>query len=82
MSRKRAEGVGVVDHSVIQRKLVVGIAGKQLAVGGGVADVLLRVAAVDVVLLAGDPVDLEVALVAVGVGVGHIDLVLRVPGCC
>ena len=61
--------MGVVHHSVVERELIVGVSGQQLAVGGGIGDVLLGVTSVDVVFLARDPVDLEVALIAVGVGV-------------
>ena len=46
-----------------------------MAVGSWIGEVLLGVAGVDVILLACDPVDLEVSLIAVGVGVGNVDLI-------
>jgi hypothetical protein len=67
--------VGVVENAVIERKLVVGVSDELLTVGGWVGDVLLRIAGVDMVLLAGNPIELEVSLVTVGVGVDDVELV-------
>ncbi len=76
VKQRRAEGMGVIDDTVVERIGVQGVALQGEAVIGGAADSLLGVAAVDVIFLRGYPVDLEVALIGVGRTAGEIDLIV------
>jgi hypothetical protein len=58
---------GQVPQCELKRTLSLGGDEAEGSADGGVNDVLLRVPGVDVILLARNPVDLKISLVAVGV---------------